>query len=212
MTDHPRQPPVVDPATAIEAARTLPTRARGRAVIGLCGEPGAGKSTLATLLAREAGAVVVPMDGFHLAQVELERLGRAGRKGAPDTFDAYGFVALVRRIVAATDPVSYAPAFHRDIEDSIARQIPVAADDPLVVIEGNYLLLDTKPWSQLADLFTRTWYVEVDERLRLERLVARHEAFGKSHGAAVAWANGPDEANARLIRRCRTRADLVVHP
>src|SRR5262245_1678528 len=93
-----------------------------RRLLGVCGAPGAGKSTLAGALATALGrrAVVAPMDGFHLAQAELDRLGRADRKGAPDTFDAAGYVALLRRLRTATEPVVYAPRFHREIEEPIA--------------------------------------------------------------------------------------------
>lgn len=181
-------------------------------MLGLCGEPGAGKTTLSHLLSEELGetCAVVPMDGFHLAQAEIERLGRADRKGAPDTFDGWGFVSLVGRLAAADEPVVYAPMYQHGFGEPIAGEIPVTREVPLVIVEGNYLLLDEEPWSLLAPLFTQTWYVDVDPQLRMERLVRRHVSAGKPLECAVTWANGPDERNAALIRTTRNRADDVV--
>lgn len=150
------------------------------------------------------------MDGFHLAQGEIEQLGRADRKGAPDTFDGWGFLSLVRRLAAADEPVVYAPMYQHGFGEPIAGAIPVPRQVPLVVVEGNYLLLDQEPWSLLAPLFTQTWYVDVDPQLRMERLVRRHVAAGKPPEYALTWANGPDERNAALIRMTKTRADDVV--
>ncbi|KGM12706.1 nucleoside/nucleotide kinase family protein [Cellulomonas bogoriensis] len=186
--------------------------APARVVLGLAGPPGAGKSTLAARLVEAAAgrAVLVPMDGFHLAQVELERLGRTHRKGAPDTFDAAGYVALLRRLRAPGPDVVYAPEFDRALEEPVAGAIPVGPDVPLVVTEGNYLLLDDGPWAQVRPLLDECWYVDLDDVVRLDRLTARHVAFGKSPQAARRWATGPDEANARLVADTRARADVVV--
>lgn len=196
---------------AIDRARALAGDGR-RVLLGITGEPGAGKSTLGAALGDALGgdAVVVPMDGFHLAQSRLIELGRVDRKGAPDTFDGWGFVALVRRLADAAEPISYAPVYRRELHNGVAGAIPVERSTPLVIIEGNYLLLAEEPWSQLRGLMDEIWYVEVDEDLRMQRLAARHERFGKSHDAAVAWAAGPDERNAALIRATRDRADAIV--
>lgn len=184
----------------------------GRRVLGIAGAPGAGKSTLSAELAEAFGprCAVVPMDGFHLAQSELERLGRADRKGAPDTFDAAGYVALLRRLRATADEVVYAPEYRRDLRNGVAGAIGVAPGTPLVVTEGNYLLLDEHGFAPVRGLLDEVWYVEPDEELRLSRLVARHERFGKDPAAARAWAHGPDERNARVIAATRSRADVVV--
>jgi len=174
---------------------------------------GAGKSTLAAALADALGsarAAVVPMDGFHLAQAELERLGCAGRKGAPDTFDESGFVALLARLRQATEPVTYAPQFRREIEEPVAGAIPVPREVPLVIVEGNYLLVDDGPWAAVRDLLDECWYVEVDEAVRMDRLVARHRAFGRTPEQARAFACGSDQANADVIAATRGRADVVV--
>ena len=195
----------------------LATRARdlargGRAVLGLTGAPGAGKSTLAARLVETLAphAVLVPMDGFHLADAELERLGRRGRKGAPDTFDAAGYAETLRRIRDQTSEPVYAPVFDRHLEAAVAGSVRVDPDVPLVVTEGNYLLLDDGPWRRVRPLLDEVWFVEVDDRVRVERLVRRHVAHGKPPDQARAWVLGSDEANARLVAGTRARADLVV--
>lgn len=196
-----------------ERARALAAGGRRR-VLGIAGPPGAGKSTLAArLVARLGGsAVLVPMDGFHLAQAELERLGRAGRKGAPDTFDAAGYTALLVRLRAAEPGTTvYAPAFDRSIEEPVAGAIAVPPEIPLVITEGNYLLHDEGPWSAVLPLLDEAWYLHLDDRRRVPRLVARHVRFGKDEEQARRWVADSDEVNARLVARGRGRAHLVVH-
>lgn len=188
--------------------------AGGRRLLGLVAPPGAGKSTLAAALAaaRPGRVQVLPMDGFHLAQAELERLGRADRKGAPDTFDAAGFAALLQRLRAQRpgDPVVYAPEFRREIEEPVAGAIAVAADTPLLLVEGNYLLLQDEGWAPVAGLLDRCWYLDLPDALRVPRLVARHVAHGRSPEAAHEWVMRSDEANARRVIATRPRADWVV--
>lgn len=184
----------------------------GRSIIGITGAPGSGKSTLAAELvaALTTTAVAVPMDGFHLANAELDRLGRRDRKGAPDTFDAAGYVALLRRVRDGRSETVYAPAFDRALEEPVAGSIAIAPEIPLVVTEGNYLLLAEDPWPQARSVLDEVWYVEVDEPVRLERLIARHVQHGKSPAAARAWALGPDARNAKRIAETRAHADLIV--
>jgi pantothenate kinase len=198
-------------ADLIDRARRLAT-AGERRILGLTGAPGAGKSTLAEALvdALAGAAVLVPMDGFHLANVELERLGRRDRKGAADTFDAAGYASLLRRLRDPAEGTVYAPMFRREIEEPIACAIPVQPETPLIVTEGNYLLLDEGWWSPLRELLDEVWYLAPSEEVRLDRLVRRHEAYGKSPEAAVAWAYGTDQRNAELVASTRTRADLVI--
>ncbi|NIZ89431.1 nucleoside/nucleotide kinase family protein [Kineosporiaceae bacterium B12] len=199
-------------ADLTERARALATRG-SRTVLGLTGAPGAGKSTLSAALVAALGAdtaVIVPMDGYHYANVVLEALGRRDRKGAQDTFDAGGYVSLLRRLRSGDEEVVHAPEFRRELEEPIGSALPVPRDVPLVITEGNYLLLREGPWAGLEGLVDETWYLEPGDDLRHDRLVTRHEAFGKPPAEARAWALGTDEANARLIAAHRDRADLVV--
>ncbi|MPZ67034.1 MAG: nucleoside/nucleotide kinase family protein [Pseudonocardiaceae bacterium] len=186
-----------------------------RRILGIAGAPGSGKSTLAAGLAGELGAhraVCVGLDGFHLAGEELSRLGRSDRKGAPDTFDGHGYVAMLRRLRAADEPVVYVPRFDRQAETAVAGAIPVPASTPLVITEGNYLLDGEPPWDQVRALLDEVWFVEVDERARRDRLIARHIAHGRAPGVATAWADGPDQRNAERIVAGAHRADLLVTP
>jgi pantothenate kinase len=206
------------------ALRLVESAGGRRVLLGVSGAPGSGKSTLASYLVRAlqeapppgmpAGTWVVqiPMDGFHLADVELARLGLLDRKGAPETFDGAGYAALLGRVAADDGHRVYAPAFERDIEQPVAGAIPVAPEVRLVVTEGNYLLLDTPPWSTARSLLTEVWHCEPDEERRVDQLVARHTAYGKSPEEARAWALGPDQTNARLVRDAARHADLVVGP
>ncbi|MFE0701356.1 nucleoside/nucleotide kinase family protein [Streptomyces sp. NPDC058872] len=184
-----------------------------RRILGLAGAPGAGKSTLAAqLVARLDGlAVLVPMDGFHLAGAELERLDRAGRKGAPDTFDAAGYVALLARLRTPVPGTTvYAPAFDRSLEEPVAGAVPVGPEVPLVVTEGNYLLHDRGAWAAVLPLLDEAWYLDLDARRRVPRLVERHVRFGKDRDRAERWVRDSDEANARLVARGRDRAHRIV--
>ncbi|GAA4930405.1 nucleoside/nucleotide kinase family protein [Actinomycetospora succinea] len=184
-------------------------RADGRRrLLGIVGGPGAGKSTLAASLAGP-GVAVVGMDGWHLANSVLDRLGRRDRKGAPDTFDAAGYVAFLDR-VRSRETTVWAPEFRREVEEPIAGALEVPPDALVVVTEGNYLLLDDPPWDGIRALLDEAWFVAPDEDVRRARLVARHEHHGRSHAEAVARADGSDAANARVIAATAHRADRVV--
>ncbi|MFB8754139.1 nucleoside/nucleotide kinase family protein [Streptomyces nigra] len=203
-------------ADLLDRARAL-ADGGGRAVLGIAGSPGAGKTTLAETLVRELNGTGdpwvahVPMDGFHLADAELERLGRRDRKGAPDTFDAAGYAALLRRLREEPGDITvYAPGFERVLEQPIAGAVPVEPAARLVVTEGNYLLLDTGAWALVRPQLDEVWFCELEERERLRRLIARHERFGKTHEEAVAWVTRSDQRNAELVAATRGRADLVV--
>lgn len=209
-----RRQPVVyegDLEGLIERARWL-AGSKPRSILGIAGAPGSGKSTLAASLVAALGpqAALVPMDGFHLANSELAGLGRRDRKGAIDTFDGEGYVALMRRLRAADEPVVYAPEFRREVDEAIAGAVAVPREVPLIVTEGNYLLVDAEPWGALAPLLDQTWYMQLEDSVRLERLIARHIAFGKAPDFARSWSLGPDQHNADLIAGTRDRADLTI--
>ena len=189
----------------------------GRVVLGITGAPGAGKSTLTSQLLAGLGEALgpnavghLPMDGFHLADVQLDRLGRRDRKGAPDTFDVDGYVAALQRLHDQPDRTLYVPGFERDLEQPIAAAIAVPPSARLVLTEGNYLLLRFGGWERARPLLAEAWFVATDDDVRRERLVRRHERFGKSPDAARAWVDHIDEPNARLVAATRELADLVV--
>ncbi len=210
-------PPTVaaDPAGLAARIHELLT-VRDRVLIGITGAPGAGKSTFTRQLALACGpdAVLVGMDGFHLAQVVLDGLGLAAIKGAPETFDAEGYLALLDRLARPTagSPV-YAPEFRRDIEEPIAGAIAVPPTARIVITEGNYLLLDVPPWDRVRSLLTETWFLDTEESLRIDQLVRRHTEFGRSPEAALDRAvQGSDGRNAELVLASRLRADLLLEP
>jgi pantothenate kinase len=183
-----------------------------RVIVGIAGAPGAGKSTLAAGLVRhmaDAKAVAVPLDGFHLSNEELARLGLANVKGAAETFDAWGFVHLLRRLRAAEELV-YAPMFNRALEQAISGAIPVPPDADLIVVEGNYLLLPDEPWSLGRPLYDVAVYLDVPATVRVPRLLARARKGGRDAAAAEDWVYRNDEANARRVAASRDRADVIL--
>jgi pantothenate kinase len=183
-----------------------------RRILGITGAPGVGKTTyaLAQVSASGASAAYVPMDGFHLADVTLTALGTLDRKGAPDTFDAWGFAALLRRLRDERDHVVYAPGFERHLEQPIAGALAVPPDAELVVTEGNYLLLDRPEWRAVREQLDEVVHLVTDDDVRRRRLVARHVEFGKTLAEAEAWVARVDDANAVLIDAAAHRADRVV--
>jgi pantothenate kinase len=200
------------PAALAARIRARADQAGARVILGITGAPGAGKSSIADALAAELGAdaVTVPMDGFHYSNAVLRALGRAARKGAPDTFDVDGYLTLLERLRRDDGRTVYAPRFYRELEESIAGDLAVPGAARIVITEGNYLLLAAPGWNRVLPLLDEVWYAEVEESLRLTRLIARHRRFGKDEATARAWATGPDEANARLIAATRGVADLVI--
>ncbi|PUA18985.1 nucleoside/nucleotide kinase family protein [Glaciimonas sp. PCH181] len=183
-----------------------------RLILGIVGAPGSGKSTFAeALVAGLPGqAVVMPMDGFHLANNTLTRLNRRNRKGAEDTFDSAGYVALLKRLRdQATDEIVYAPEFRREIEEPVAGAIAVLPSVQLVITEGNYLLLDHGHWRSVRGLLDEAWYLDIAPEVRQARLIARHIRYGRDEQAAQAWVRETDEPNAVLIASTQTRADQV---
>jgi pantothenate kinase len=188
-------------------------RITGR-IIGITGAPGAGKTTYAQRLVADTeaagvAAAYLPMDGFHLADVALAELGILERKGAPETFDVWGYAAALRRVRAA-EHVVWVPGFERVLEQPVAGAIAIPPEAALVVTEGNYLLLDRPEWRAVRAELDEVWFLDCPDDLRRRRLVARHIEFGKSPDAAAAWVARVDDANAALVMEGRTRADRVV--
>jgi pantothenate kinase len=213
-TPSPQRPSGLD---ALVAAAVELVGERRRVVLGIAGAPGAGKSTLAEALvdgvSRLRGpdwVAHVPMDGFHLADVQLDRLGARERKGAPDTFDADGYAAVLRRLLEEPESWVYAPGFERTLEQPIAAAMVVPPAARIVVTEGNYLLLPEPRWQRARAALAQVWFVTGDDELRRSRLVERHVIFGKEPDAAVAWVERTDEANAALIAASADSADRVV--
>lgn len=198
--------------TPVELADMIRRKAtgQGRFLTALAGPPGAGKSTLAAALveALGQGAKAVPMDGFHYDDRVLIARGARDRKGAPDTFDAQGFFHLLRRL-RVEDEVAI-PLFDRDLEISRAGADIVMPEDRLLVVEGNYLLLNEAPWPQAAPLFDLTVWIDVPEAELDRRLLARWAHYGKTPDEARAWIDGNDMPNIRRVTRNSRAADVVV--
>ncbi|TFD49642.1 nucleoside/nucleotide kinase family protein [Cryobacterium frigoriphilum] len=193
-----------------------------RMILGIAGGPGSGKTTMALGLVQAINALSVarggaqhlavhlPMDGFHLANATLDRLGSHNRKGAIDTFDAWGFTALLQRLLVEVDHIVYAPSFRREVDEGVAGEIAVLPESRIVITEGNYLLVDEEPWRATARLATEIWFCETTDTERMRRLIDRHERHGSSAEAAEAWARTVDGVNARLVDDSRHRAALVI--
>lgn len=185
-----------------------------RKILAIAGAPGSGKSTVAKLLhqALPECSVLVPMDGFHLSNQELERLGRKEKKGAPDTFDVWGYKNLLKRLTHQEQgEIVYAPEFYRTLEEPIAGVIPVREDTPLIITEGNYLLLSQGVWGSFIPLFSQSWFITAPVKERQQRLIDRHCYFGRSLQEATDWVEHTDEPNARLIEQHKENADVVIN-
>jgi len=188
---------------------------RPRRIVGVAGAPGSGKSTFARAYVDQVGggrarAALVPMDGFHLADVSLRALGLLSRKGAPETFDAWGYAALLHRLRQRPPETVYAPGFERSLEQPLAAAIAVPPVADLVVTEGNYLLLDRPEWRAVRGELDEVWFVVTDDALRVPRLVERHVEFGKAPADARAWVDEVDQPNAVLVAATASRADRVL--
>ena len=186
-----------------------------RALLGITGAPGAGKSTVARAIVDELradgiGVAVVPMDGFHLPQADLVERGLRDVMGRIDTFDADGYHDLLRRLRDEPDGSITAPDFDRAVEEPIPDAIVIGPDVRLVVTEGNYLLDADEPWPAIRTTLDEVWFVETDDATRVERLLARHVEFGKTRDDARRWMARVDDPNALRIQATREGADLAV--
>ena len=198
---------------ALARVKELLNKSQKRIVIGIVGKPGAGKSTLTAHLINNLpkdSAALIPMDGYHLSNKQLSKLGLSDRKGAFNTFDSDGFVKLLKRVNEESSKDIYFPVFYREIEESYAADGFVPANTKLVITEGNYLLLDKGGWEVVRQELDEVWYIEVDDNLRLDRLTKRHQSHGRNHDEAFAWATGSDERNAELVAKTRDKADVIV--
>jgi pantothenate kinase len=184
-----------------------------RFILGIVGKPGVGKSTFSQFLSEHIASEsisILPMDGFHMSNEKLIELGRRDRKGAPDTFDVDDFAQSLAEVRNGHGSDIRFPIFEREIEASIADAGLIPAQAKLVVVEGNYLLHDAFGWEKIGDFLDESWFLDVDDELRMQRLVARHIQFGKTPEAANEWSRGTDEMNARLIEQSRSRATFTV--
>jgi pantothenate kinase len=199
---------------AIDQARRMAETGR-RHVLGIVGAPGSGKSTLSAAIAAALGpklCVLAPMDGFHLDNEVLIAHGTRDRKGAPFTFDSAGYASMVARLrTQQSGETIFAPRYDRAGSRSVACVIEIPADVPLVITEGNYLLLEDGPWAGVLPLLDACWYVDVPDSIRVPRLIARHVEAGKTAEAAAEWVTRSDEANAALVVASMHRATALVH-
>lgn len=210
ITSEPQPVSAIRPTLTDFVADLQSASADRRVIIGITGVPGSGKSTLAEALVAVLGdsAVWVPMDGYHLADIELYRQGILGRKGAPETFDSRGYARLLHALATDSEHTVYAPDFNRGLEQPLAGAIAVEPRHRIVVTEGNYLLLDG--WDDVAVSMDTIWHVESEPEIRRSRLIARHTRYGKSPAEAEAWVDEVDEVNARLIDAVKHRADRIL--
>lgn len=188
-----------------------------RFILGIVGAPGAGKSTLASKLCHEINsqsadepAIIVPMDGFHYSNEHLLELGLLPLKGIPATFDAQGFVEILKKVQKTKNESVFCPRFDRSIEASIPNDIEVKPHHKLVIVEGNYLLLDEKPWGEIAQYLDQSWFINCPIDVILPRLIQRHIDGGKSEADARRKVESTDLPNAKIIDATKSRATRIL--
>ncbi|CAB4753243.1 unannotated protein [freshwater metagenome] len=196
-----------------EQIQSLLQSASPRSIIGIVGKPGAGKSTVVSEIEKRfdpSEVCVIPMDGYHLSNEILIELGRRDRKGAPDTFATEAFISLISKVKNDHKSEHRFPIFHREIEASKEDEGIVSSGVKVIVIEGNYLFSEEHNWNGVFPLLDHTWFIEIDNEVRMQRLIARHIKYGKTPGEAEDWSRGSDEANARFIELTAHRAASII--
>jgi pantothenate kinase len=226
------------PAVVVDDVDVLVGRARrlrdspGRALLGIAGPPGSGKSTLAALIRdrlesepatdRDVGrdgagggpasVALLPMDGYHLSNAELAARGLADRKGAPETFDVEAFVHLLDAVRHRPAEEHRAPGFDRAAEETVPGRHRLGPGVGLVLVEGNYLLLDRGPWARIRPLLTECWFLDIPVDVLAARLLDRHRVAKGGPAGAARWVRTNDLPNARLVAAHAAGADVVVRP
>ena len=193
--------------------QSLLQSASPRTIIGIVGKPGAGKSTVVSEIEKRfdpSEVCVIPMDGYHLSNETLIEIGRRDRKGAPDTFATQEFISLIRKVKNDHTSEHRFPIFHREIEASKKDEGIVPIGAKVIVIEGNYLFSEEHNWNGVFPLLDHTWFIEIDNEVRMQRLIARHVKYGKTPEEAEYWSRGSDEANAQYIELTAHRAASVI--
>ncbi|MER7669263.1 nucleoside/nucleotide kinase family protein [Kitasatospora sp. NPDC096128] len=206
-----------DRLTALARGLLRGPGSNARTILGLVGPPGAGKSTLARHLVAEVEraegpgtAAYLPLDGFHLSAAQLVRLGLTHRKGAPATFDAHGYLALLRRVAADRFQDIYVPDFDRTLDEPVAARHVVRPHTRLVITEGNYLASADTPWPDARRLLRELWYVDTDDTVREERLLRRHRDGGRDEATALRWVSSNDHPNGEYVKQGRALCTRTV--
>ena len=205
-------------ATRVCEAITRRMAADGRTIVGIAGPPASGKSTLAKavvrLLNKDNGSTIpaaslMPMDGYHLDNGQLELRGLLSRKGTPDTFDAHGFCEAVKRLRTALRE-TYHPRFDRQRDLAIANAIAIHPETPVIVVEGNYILLKSAPWSSLYKVFALTVFLSPTTEALHDRLVQRWVDHGLELSAVLSRAANNDMVNVETVNGNSHEADIFL--
>jgi len=207
----------MDASKLVDEVLGLLRDGRGRTLLGLAGAPAAGKSTLARYLVDQVQcrlgpgtAAYVPMDGFHLSNVQLERLGLSSRKGSAPSFDVWGYVALLERLRSPGGHPVYVPDYDRVLDEPVAARHLVAPTARLVLTEGNYLASGEPGWRRARGLLDEVWFLDAPDPLRERRLIARQLAGGRDAAAARAWITGNDHPNGEVVKATRGDCTRVI--
>ena len=188
----------------------------GRHFLAIAGAPGSGKSSTAKDLwqwlekTQPGRSAILPMDGFHFDDAVLHERGRHPWKGAPDTFDVGGLRSTLKRLRDPGEAAVAVPVFDRELEISRGSARIIQPEAKLIIVEGNYLLLDQAPWSELADCFDFSVMIDVPEAELRHRLHRRWVHFGLDEETITHKLDENDLPNGRMIINNSRKADLVI--